>query len=81
MALRVKDDQIETTKGARIPVSEAPVLWRLITRAMKGERDYEVGQPVGVYRLTKIGRDGSLVVGCHNIPYSETSMVAHQLGL
>ena len=81
MALRIKDDQIETTRGARIPVSEAPVLWRLITRAMKGERDYEVGQPVGAYHLTKICRNGSMIVGCHNIPYSETSGIAQQLGL
>jgi hypothetical protein len=36
---------------------------------------------VGHYRLTKIRGDGSMVVGCHDIPYSEIEMIARQLGL
>lgn len=78
--LRINGDQIETSKGARIPLSETATLWKLITRAMKGERDYEVGQAVGVYQLTKIRRDGSIVVGCHDIPHSEIKGIAVTLG-
>ena len=80
MVLRVKGENVETSKGAKIPTSEAPTLWRLITRVMAGERDYEVGQAVGVYHLTKIRRDGSIVVGCHDIPHSEIKGIALQLG-
>jgi len=81
IALRINGDLIETTKGASIQLSEAPTLWKLINRVMRGDRDYEVGQPVGVYRLTKIRRDGSIVVGCHDIPHSELSLMAQSLNL
>lgn len=81
MMLRVKDEFIETSWGARIPLDQAPSIWRLIQRVMRGERDYEAGQSIGVYRLTKIRRDGSLVVGCHDIPYSEIEGIAKTLNL
>lgn len=79
VVLRVKGDLIETSKGASIPVADAPKLWKLITRVMRGDRDYEIGQPVGVYQLTKIRRDGSIIVGCHDIAHSEIQAIAVQL--
>ena len=80
VALRIKGDAIETSHGARIPLAEAPRLWTLVERARGGERDYDVGQAVGHYRLTKIRRDGSIVVGCHDISYDELRGIARQLG-
>jgi len=80
IALRIKGDDIETSQGARIPLSEAPPIWRLIERVRGGERDYDVGQAFGHYRLTKIRRDGSIVVGCHDISYDELRGIAQQLG-
>lgn len=72
---------VETTRGARIPLDDAKRLWPLIQRTRRGERDYDVGMPLGDYRLTKIRRDGSIVVGCHDIPYSEIEGIAKKLGL
>jgi hypothetical protein len=72
---------VETSHGAYIPVEDARRLWPLIQRAMKGDRDYEVGMPLGDYQLTKIRRDGSIMVGCHDIPYVEIEGIAAQLGL
>ena len=80
VALRIKDDNIETSHGASIPLAEAPRLWALVERARRGERDYEVGAAVGSYRLTKIRRDGSIVVGCHDISYDELRGIAKQIG-
>lgn len=79
--LRLKDGEIQTSHGASIPVADAHKLWPLIQRAKRGQREYEVGQPVGVYRLTKIRTDGSIVVGCHDIAYSEIEYIAKKLGL
>lgn len=79
--LRVVDDVVETSRGAHIPVEDAKRLWPVIQRVMKGDRDYEVGMQLGLYRLTKINRDGSIVVGCHSIDYSEIEGIAKQLGL
>lgn len=72
---------VETSRGAHIPVEDAIRLWPMIQRVTRGDRDYEVGMQLGVYRLTKINRDDSIVVGCHKIPYSEIESIAVQLGL
>ena len=50
-------------------------------RVVGGTKDYEVGMDLGGYKLTKIRRDGSIVVGCHDIPYAEIEGVAKELGL
>jgi hypothetical protein len=72
---------VQTSKGAEIPVEDARKLWPMIQRVMSGERDYTPGEALGVYRLTRINRDGSIVVGCHNIAFAEIEGIAKQLGL
>lgn len=79
--LRVKDDIVETSKGAQIPVTDALKLWPVIGRVMQSKGDYVPGTPLGNYRLTKIRKDGSIVVGCHDIAYSEIKQVAITLGV
>lgn len=79
--LRVNGDTIDTSKGAHIPVADAIRLWPVIVRVMLGSKDYEVGMDLGGYQLTKIRRDGSILVNCHDIPYPEIQAVAVTLGL
>lgn len=81
VALRIHGDYVETTKHATIRIDEARQLWLVIEGYRLREREFTPGQPVGNYRLTKIRKDGSIVVGCHDIPYSEIEMIARQLGL
>ena len=76
VALRINGDTIETSKGARIPVSEAPLIWAMVTRG----REWKPGAPIGVYQLTKIRANGSIVVGCHDIEFSELAYIADKLG-
>lgn len=77
VALRIVDAEIQTSKGARIPVSEAPLIWAMVQR----KKEWKPGSPVGVYKLTKIRADGSIVVGCHDIAFSELELIAQKLGL
>lgn len=81
MALRVAGDEVQTTHGARIPIDDAIRLWPIILRVKGGDHDYDVGQQVGQYRLTRIRRDGSIVVGCHDIPFGEIEGIARDLSL
>lgn len=81
VALRINGESIETSYGANIPLSQAPMIWAMVNRVMRGEKDYEPGQAIGVYRLTKIRTNGSIVVGCHDIAFSELSLIATQLGI
>lgn len=74
--LRVNGDVIETSKGARIPVSEAPLIWAMVQR----KKEWKPGNAIGVYQLTKIRADGSIVVGCHDIAFSELEYLAGKLG-
>ena len=76
VVLRVKGDTIETSKGARIPLDQAPLIWAMVQR----KKDWKPGNAIGVYQLTKIRADGSIVVGCHDIPYSELEYIAGVLG-
>lgn len=76
VVLRVVGDEVQTSKGARIPVSECPLIWAMVQR----KKEWKPGNPIGVYRLTKIRADGSIVVGCHDIPASEIEYIAGVLG-
>lgn len=74
-------DMIETSSGAEIPVADAVRLWPVIQRCMGGQKDYEVGMELGIFRLTKIRTDGSILVGCHELAFNEIEGIAKTLGL
>lgn len=82
-ALRLSRDgsEVQTSHGARIPVSDARILWPTICAARAGNRAWNPGRPIGDYRLTEIRADGSIIVGCHDIAYSEIAAIAVSLGL
>lgn len=74
---------IQTSHGAEIPVSFAPRIWRSVQATRAQGVDYVPREPapmIGAYRLSQIRADGSMVVGCHDIPYSELEGIAQALG-
>lgn len=72
---------IETSHGAEIPVSVAPALWAGINQVMtRGCDKTNINSPCGHYTLNTIRADGSIVVGCHDIPYAEIRRIAELLG-
>lgn len=81
--LRVKGEEIETSRGAKVPVSVAPYLWNVIqhTRKVGADVRYNDGQRIGDFELREVTRDGDLVVGCHRLNYSELARIAQTLGL
>ncbi len=73
---------IETSHGAEIPVDAAKTLWPVIQKIRAGGADWlaPAGRMrVGDYVLNTIRADGSIVVGCHDIPYSEIEAIAKLL--
>lgn len=81
VALRITGDAVETSHGASIPVEAAKALWPMVQRAIGAGADVVINRKVGVYHLTLIRADGSIVVGCHVIAYSELQAVAAALHL
>lgn len=81
-ALRIKGDEIQTTKGAKIPVSHAVRAWPILKKMiedgcfMSDLRSIRFGH----YTANHIS-DKGLTVGCHLIPFSELFAIANQLNL
>lgn len=86
IALRLSTDRttIQTSHGAEIPASHAPRLWSAIQRARATQTEWHAnGHTIaaGVYELSTICADGSIVVGCHNIAFAEIEAMAQELGI
>jgi hypothetical protein len=82
-ALRVKGDNIETSRGARIPVSDAIKIWPLLYRAHRTSTPLDMGLrsiQLGSYRFNSF--DGhTLIVGCHTITWPQLEKMAAKLNL
>lgn len=82
-ALRIKAESIETSRGAKIPVSDAIKIWPLLVRAKNSGKTLEAGLHsinLGPYRFNSF--DGAvLIVGCHQIAWAELEKMAIQLNL
>lgn len=82
-----KEDVIETSHGAEVPVKSVSGIWYLVQQARAGgvqldaETMAKAATRLGVYELRFIRADGSIVVGCHDIPYAELERMAVELGL
>lgn len=70
---------IETSHGASVPVTVAKDLWILIQAVKSGSIKERLERRLGNYMLNQIKEDGTIVVGCHTIPYSELELMAKQL--
>lgn len=82
-ALRVKGDEVQTTKGAKIPLSDAISAWPLLNRLANSSLSLSTINHkirLGYYTVTKIDKN-ELIVGCHNIPMTEVKSIAQQLHL
>jgi len=81
--LRIKGDQIETTRGAKIPVSDALKIYPLLSRAKNTGKTIEAGLHqinLGAYRFNSF--DGNtLIVGCHSIAWAQIEKMAQELKL
>lgn len=81
--LRVSGEEIETSRGARIPLDHAPRIWRLVSACVSTGREYVRNghtEHAGNYAIDKVSADGTLRAGCHTIPYAELERMAAQLG-
>lgn len=74
--------QVETSRGARVPVSDAIRGLRFVRAIVSKGIPYQRNGHtlhLGHYAIDKIDADGTLHAGCHVIPYSEIERIASQL--
>ena len=82
-ALRINGDEIETSKGAKIPLDHAIKAWPLLKRIHDSGQEYFAGShsiKLGHYTVSRITRD-NMIIGCHTIPFGEIVNIAKQLNL
>ena len=81
--LRIKGDEIETSKGARIPLDHAPHLFKLWRTCIDTGRDYQRNghtEYAGTFAIDSITADGTLRAGCHVLDAAELERMAQTLG-
>ncbi len=78
--LRVKGDEIETSRGAFVPLKQAVRLWPIIRNCREKGNAASQGK-IGHYQITGIDKQGNATIGCHFIEYREFEMIAKQLGI
>jgi len=79
--LRLTSDktEVETSKGARVPVSHAVRGLRFVRSVVaRGEAFQTNGHTfhLGVYKIERIDADGTLTAGCHVISFAEIERFA-----
>jgi len=60
--IRIKNNEIETTKGAKVPLNEGLSLYKSIREGQNVE-----GRKIGNYTVNRL-ENNVLVIGCHKIP-------------
>lgn len=81
--LRIKGEQVQTSRGANIPVADALKLWPLLSRARQSGKTLEAGLRdihLGAYRFNSFNGQ-TLIVGCHSIEWDQIELIAEQLNL
>lgn len=80
--LRVVDDEVQTSHGARITVANVRTsgIWPVIQQCKANKRGLEFNglhkPELGYYKADKILPNGTLIAGCHTIPFKELAKVA-----
>jgi len=80
--LRVMADEVETSRGARVPVAHAVRGLRFVRAVVaKGTPYVRNGHTLhlGHYPIDRIDVDGTLTARCHVIPYAEIERIAPRL--
>jgi hypothetical protein len=80
--LRINGDEVETSRGARVPVSHAKRGLAFVRRVVASGQEYvRNGHTLhlGHYAIDRIETDGTLHAGCHVIKYPEIEALAPAL--
>jgi hypothetical protein len=80
--LRISDNEIETSKGARVPVDHALRAYRVLKMFRANGKTYQRnGHTIhlGHHVIDSLGADGILHAGCHHIAWEEIEQVGEEL--
>lgn len=82
--LRIHGDNVETSRGAEVPIEHAKRLWPIIEKVRaRGEAYQRNGhsEHVGNFVVDRIEPTGDMKIGCHLIKYDQVQKIARELSL
>jgi hypothetical protein len=77
--LRIRDDELQTSRGARVPLAHAVKAFGVIKRLHdKGQAYERNGHTIhlGYFALDAIDTQGNVTAGCHHVSWEEIQRVA-----
>ncbi len=80
--LRITGNEVETSRGARVPVSHAKRGLALVRKVVASGQEFIANGHtlhLGHYAVSKITADGTLTAGCHVIKFAEIENLAPAL--
>lgn len=77
--VRIRGNEFETSQGARVPVSVAPMIWRAVKHCHDTKTAQSFSDSVGHFTLNCISETGDATIGCHVIQFAEFERLAKQL--
>jgi hypothetical protein len=82
--LRIFGDNLETSRGAVVPLKEAIRVYKILNRLRKRAKTYKRnGETIqlGQFALDSMDETGTVKVGCHTVEWTEIQRVAKLAGL
>jgi hypothetical protein len=82
--LRVKGDELQTSRGARVPLAHAVKAFRVLKRLHdKGQTYQRNGHTIhlGHFALDSLDTEGNVTAGCHTVTWEEIARVAALAGV
>lgn len=78
--LRLNGETIETSKGIKLnDLKQAETLFNIAERCKRLNKPFTEHIRVMQYTLNKVTENGTIKIGCHTIPYTETETIAQKL--
>lgn len=84
VVLRVRGENVETSRGASVPVHHAKRIWSAIKNCYLTQSTWQRNghaMPIGHFQVDRIEADGTLIAGCHVIRFAELARLAVALGV
>jgi hypothetical protein len=82
--LRIAGDELQTSRGARVPLAHAVKAFRVLKRLHdKGQAYQRNGHTIhlGQFALDSLDTEGTVTAGCHTVQWAEIARVAALAGV
>jgi hypothetical protein len=82
--LRIAGEELQTSRGARVPLAHAVKAFRVLKRLHdKGQAYQRNGHTIhlGHFALDSLDTEGNVTAGCHTVQWAEITRVAALAGV